>query len=95
MASSFPTSYDSFNNPSASTMENASGYEHSILHSKANDAIYAVQHALGLNPQGSAADVAARLTAIESVQGTAPVFVGTSAPSNPTNGMVWFDTTGA
>lgn len=57
----YPGTADTFANPTSTTLENDTGFEHDIVHSHANDAIAAVQSTLGLNPQGSSADVATRL----------------------------------
>lgn len=45
----FPTSLDTLLNPSASTLENDSGYEHDVQHSNANDAIEALEAKVGVN----------------------------------------------
>ena len=61
MASSYPTGLDSLAKPTASTLENAAGFEHDVVHTKAAEAVEAVQSTLGTNPQGSSATVKARL----------------------------------
>ncbi len=61
MASSYPTGLDSLAKPTASTLENAAGFEHDVVHTKEAEAIEAVQSTLGTNPQGSSATVKARL----------------------------------
>jgi hypothetical protein len=52
---------DSLAKPTASTLENAAGFEHDVVHTKEAEAIEAVQSTLGTNPQGSSATVKARL----------------------------------
>jgi hypothetical protein len=52
---------DSLAKPTASTLENAAGFEHDVVHTKAAEAVEAVQSTLGTNPQGSSATVKARL----------------------------------
>lgn len=47
MAIQFPTSLDSLNNPTATTQEDAVGYEHDVQHSDANDAIEALESKVG------------------------------------------------
>jgi hypothetical protein len=52
---------DSLAKPTASTLENAAGFEHDVVHTKEAEAIEAVQATLGTNPQGGSATVKARL----------------------------------
>lgn len=59
MATNYPDDYDGFVNPNSFTSQ--SQVSHSEQHSNANDAIEAIQHALGLLPQGSSSTVADRL----------------------------------
>ena len=61
MASSYPTGLDSLAKLTASTLENAAGFEHDVVHTKEAEAVEAVQSTLGTNPQGSSATVKARL----------------------------------
>jgi len=61
VASSYPTGLDSLAKPTASTLENAAGFEHDVVHTEAAEAVEAVQSTLGTNPQGSSATVKARL----------------------------------
>jgi hypothetical protein len=63
MASNYPGSLDSFNNPSQDTLEDATGYEHDLQHANANDAIEAIQGELGTDPAGLYSTVKARLDA--------------------------------
>ena len=68
MASSYPGALDTVPGPGA-TLDSASG--HTAWHSEVNEAALATQAVLGLNPQGSAATVAARLTTITNTASTA------------------------
>lgn len=65
MASLYPTSIDTFvdTQPQASTPMNDSNVAHATLHQNVNDAVKAVQTALGVSPAGAYASVAARLAA--------------------------------
>lgn len=61
MPSAYPAGYDTLPDPPA----NLSGPPlHSTIHNSENDAIEAIQHALGLNPSGADATVAAALAAL-------------------------------
>lgn len=59
MPSNYPDDYDGFPNPNAFTKQNQ--VSHADQHTNANDAIEAIQHTLGLLPQGSEGTVADRL----------------------------------
>lgn len=61
MPTSYPGALDALTNPSGGDLLSAS---HPQQHANANDAIEAIQGALGVNPQGSAASVAARLAGV-------------------------------
>lgn len=65
MATSYPTSLDSFSNPTGSDSQSSVTVPHYLQHSNANDAIEAIQAELGLNPSGSSSTVRERLQAIE------------------------------
>ena len=58
MASSYPGGLDAFSNPAASDALDSVSVPHHTQHANANDAIEAIQAALGLNPQGGSATVA-------------------------------------
>lgn len=60
MASNYPGAFDVMSDPGVNL---AGPPTHSAIHNQVNDVIEAIQHALGLNPQGSFADLAARLNA--------------------------------
>lgn len=67
MPTGFPASYDNLNNPDSSAGDDLDtpGVEHDEQHANANDAIEAIEHTLGLNPQAGYADVDARISAAE------------------------------
>ena len=69
MPSSYPGALDAL--PTTNVDGDASATLHPTLHNDANAAINAIQETLGTNPQGSEADVAARLAAIEGSLGGA------------------------
>lgn len=48
MTTSYPTALDTLANPSATTLEDASGYEHDVQHATANDAIEALEAKVGI-----------------------------------------------
>lgn len=50
----YPTAYDSFDNPTTTTLEHQSGYSHAALHSQVHDAIEKIQTSLGTHPAGTA-----------------------------------------
>jgi hypothetical protein len=45
----FPTTIDSFNNPTSTTKTNDPGFDHALQHANANDAIKAIQIKLGIS----------------------------------------------
>lgn len=60
--STYPAALDSLSNPASSTQLDASGdLGHARQHTRANDAIEALQATLGVDPQGSYPSVVARL----------------------------------
>lgn len=65
MASLFPGALDSFTVPSGSSTLGGSAPTHTGLHQSTVDAVVAIETALGINPQGGSADLAARLTALD------------------------------
>lgn len=69
MTTFYPGGIDTFNNPEDGDPLNAP--RHSEQHSTVNDAVVAIETALGPNPKGSADSVAERITALEAaVAGT-------------------------
>ncbi|MGA1046551.1 MAG: hypothetical protein ACO3UU_00945 [Minisyncoccia bacterium] len=80
MPSGYPSSLDSFSNPTSSNKLNDSGVVHADQHANANDAIEAIQATLGINPQGASATVVARLGTLATL--ASPTFTGT--PAAPT-----------
>jgi hypothetical protein len=65
MPSSYPAGYDSLAKPGASTNEDDAGFEHDVVHTRAAEAIEAVQAELGLDPAGASATIRARLDALD------------------------------
>lgn len=61
--STYPGALDALTNPAGSEFQD--GPSHAAQHANANDALEAVQATLGVNPQGSEDDVAARIAALE------------------------------
>ena len=67
MPSSYPAGLDSLANPAASDTLDSLTVPHAEQHDKANDAIEAIQAALGTNPQGVATNVRSRLDGVEAL----------------------------
>lgn len=65
MASSYPSSLDSFTNPSASDALNSATVPHATQHANVNNAIVAIETTLGTNPQGSASSVKSRFDGLD------------------------------
>ncbi len=63
MATLYPSALDSLSNPGPT--DNLATVSHSAQHANANDAIEAIQTALGTNPQGGSASVKARLDTMD------------------------------
>ena len=69
MATNYPAALDSFTNPAAG--DSLASPSHAGQHTNINDAMEAVQAALGTDPKGAAADVSARIAALEGGGGDA------------------------
>jgi hypothetical protein len=65
MATAYPGAIDDFTNPTSSDTLNSVTVPHATQHSDLNDAVEAIETALGTNPEGDAADVSARIGALE------------------------------
>lgn len=65
MSSGYPTSLDSFVNPTALDHLNSTTVPHHQQHSDLNDAVEAIQTVIGLNPAGSHLTVKDRIIAAE------------------------------
>lgn len=63
MPTNYPDDYDGFANPNSFTTQ--SQVPHANQHADANDAIEALEHTLGLLPQGDQTTVADRLSVLE------------------------------
>jgi hypothetical protein len=66
MSSAYPNNLDNFSNPSSTDKQNSVTTPHAQLHANVNDALEAIQAALGILPQGGFSTVRARLEDIES-----------------------------
>lgn len=65
MPSSYPGALDSLAKPTSTTLQNASGFEHDVVHTNEANSIEAVQSTIGTNPQGSFSTVKARLDDVD------------------------------
>ena len=65
MATSYPGNLDNFSNPSGTDYQNSVIIPHAEAHTNLNDAVEAIEAALGILPQGPFATVRARLEDIE------------------------------
>ena len=65
MSTAYPNNLDNFSNPSGTDKQNSITVPHAEAHTNLNDALEAVQAALGIIPQGVSATVRARLETIE------------------------------
>ena len=63
MATNYPSSLDSFTNPTATDTLDSATVPHAAQHTDINDAVEAIEAELGTNPKGSFASVKARLVA--------------------------------
>ena len=80
--SSYPAGYDALNNPTSTTTQDASGYEHDVQHTVVNDAVESIEAELGLLPKGAKATVRARLDDVD----TAIAAISTELGSDPSGG---------
>jgi hypothetical protein len=71
MATAYPGGIDDFTNPSPTDTLNSVTVPHATQHSDLNDAVEAIETALGTNPEGGAADVSARIGDLETTVDTA------------------------
>lgn len=76
MSTLFPTTIDTFNNPTETSNLNSVGVEHNLQHSDANDAIEALEAKIGIN---SSADVNSIDYKIRQLQ---PMLLYTGAPAS-------------
>jgi len=79
MASSFPTSLDSLNNPSNSTLLNQVDLGHASQHVNINDAIEAIQARIGIEGSSNVNSLEYRLDAIETATGSNTIVQDTSS----------------
>lgn len=73
MATSFPTSLDSFSNPSSGTLMNSPIYNHGDVHANIYDAIDALEAKVGITNSTVSDSIEYRLAQIETVSGTTVV----------------------
>jgi hypothetical protein len=71
MTTAYPGAIDDFTNPTSSDTLDSQTVPHAAQHSDLNDAVEAIETALGTNPEGGAADVSARIGALETTVDTA------------------------
>lgn len=76
MSTQYPNSLDNFINPSSTDTLNSNTVPHAQQHANLNDAMEAVQTALGLNPAGSHLTIKDRIIATESAISTQSVLNG-------------------
>lgn len=67
--SNFPTALDTFARPSADTLENASGYEHDLLHNQKADAIEKLEAKVGINGSQVGGSLDFRVASLEASMG--------------------------
>lgn len=84
MSTSYPGAIDNLTNPTGTVGETQSTVSHLAQHQNANDAIEAIEGTLGVNPQGAAGTVKARLDAAEA----AITALGTSAYTSLPDGSI-------
>jgi hypothetical protein len=66
MTTSYPTSLDSFTNPTSTDTLDSATVPHAAQHDNINDAVLAIETELGTLPKGTFANVKARLAAYAS-----------------------------
>jgi hypothetical protein len=79
VATSYPSGLDSFTNPTGT--DPLSNPAHAAQHSDANDAIEAIESTLGVNPQGSASTVGARIDDLSASVFSASVYSNSACVS--------------
>jgi hypothetical protein len=79
VATVYPSSLDSFSNPSPT--DPLSNPAHAAQHGDANDAIEAIESTLGVNPQGSASTVGARIADLSASVFSASAFSNSACVS--------------
>lgn len=92
MPTGYPGSIDSWSNPGPTTKQNASGLEHDVLHSNANDAIEAIEGELGTTPSGDYATVKARLDDIDVTKIIVSATQPDDPPGSPAATWIWLET---
>lgn len=83
----FPTTLDTFNNPTAGTPQNAVGFEHDLQHANLNDAVRALQSKVGANNSGVATSLDYRVRQVEQNSGVISVNGQTGAVTLTSTGV--------
>ena len=68
MAISYPTSLDTFTNPSAATLMNSTAVPHATQHSDLNDAVEALERKLGVNSSTASTSIDKRVATLETAE---------------------------
>ena len=89
MATSYPTSLDSFTNPTA--VDTLDSPPHDTQHADGNDAIEALQAKVGVDSSAVATSLDYRVGQLE--LGGGSMEVSSTAPSSPSEGDMWYDDT--
>jgi len=79
MATNYPSSLDSFTNPTATDTLDSATVPHAGQHDNINDAVLAIETELGTNPKGAKASVKARLDAVDTTISTQAMPTGGTA----------------
>ena len=82
MTSNYPTSLDTFVNPTATDPLNSVTVPHASQHDNINDAVLAIETELGTDPSGSSATVKARLDGFNPTAGTLVASASIAGSSN-------------
>jgi hypothetical protein len=67
MPISYPDGFDNFTNPEPTDSLNSETVPHATQHADLNDAVEAIETVLGVNPQGDAMTVRARLDTLDGI----------------------------
>ena len=70
----FPASLDTFQNPSAATTMDAAGFEHDVQHTNLNDAVAALQVAVGITGSADPTSLQNRVAALMNLLSASAAF---------------------
>lgn len=84
MTSNYPSGYDAFVDPTATDKLDSLTVPHASEHTALNDAVEAMQHTMGINPQGVFSTMLQRITNLEDTA-EAEVLIATAAANAATN----------